>query len=68
MWSNDHFIDAIEEFNEDLTDGIEIQYKIFDNSAIGTAIAAAHKLETILISTLLASNLFEQVNTESIVQ
>ncbi|MGI6735324.1 MAG: ABC transporter substrate-binding protein [Bacilli bacterium] len=68
VWSNDHFIDAIEEFNEDLTDGIEIQYKIFDNSAIGTAIAAAQQagdnLDIYLVS---YSNLFEQVNTESIV-
>lgn len=67
-WSNEFFIDAIDKFNDDLTDGIEVEYKLYDDSAIETAISSAQQsgnnLDIYLVS---FSNLFEQVNKKAIV-
>jgi len=67
-WSNEYFQKAVDTFNDDLTDGIEVELKIFDDQAIENAISSAQQsgnnLDIYLVS---YSNLYEQVNTNCIV-
>lgn len=66
-WSNEYFMDAIDRFNDNLEDGIEVAYEILDESAYTYRVESAREAsEAPDIYMVSYTNLWQEVVNESI--
>lgn len=66
-WSNDYFMDAIDKYNENLEDGVEVVYELLDDNAYTYKTDSAREAgEAPDIYMVSYSNLWQEVQNESI--